>query len=280
MMTVVSSIRVLVSRRLVMSDIVSRSRVMSNSGMSANGMPKDRTIWEKTKAWLVFTASARMISEGSIVRVRRTSRGMRQFMKPAMTIWPAQVPTLEDDRRGAAANQVVELRMDEAKVADGGHSRPVKQRRGDAEHGEVDKSGNSEADYTVPLVVIQECLALPVVGGLDPVLLQRRVQVNNVRHDGCTDDPDGQAQGARTSKVRHETGSDLPGVLTADGEEHIEETQTDQSQERDDSQLEAAVAALLEGEDHEGNHRGDEPRREERYAEDEVQADSGAHELG
>ena len=89
MMTVVRSIRVLVSRRLAMSAIVSRSRVMSSSGMSAKGMPKDRTIWEKTRAWLVLTASARTISEGSIVRARRASSGMRQFMNPAMTTWPA-----------------------------------------------------------------------------------------------------------------------------------------------------------------------------------------------
>ena len=83
----------------------------------------------------------------------------------------------------------------------------------------------------------------------------------------------------RTAQVRHQTISDLPGFLTTDCEDHIDETHSDQSQERDDRQLEAAVAALLEGQDHERNHRGDQPRGEQRYAEDEVEADGGAYEL-
>ena len=169
--------------------------------------------------------------------------------------------------------------MDRTEVADAGHSRLVKKRRGDAEHGEVDHSGRAEADNAVPLVVAQERLAFLVAGGPDPVLLQRRVQVDHVRHDGRADDPDGQAQRVRAAQVRHQAASDLAVVLTADGEEHVEEAQSDQGQERDDRQLETAVAALLESQNEEGDHRGDEPGREQRYAEDEVQPDSGAHEL-
>ena len=56
MMTVLTSIRLLVSRRLAMSVMTARWRLMSKSGISANGIPKDRTIWEYTSAWVVLTA--------------------------------------------------------------------------------------------------------------------------------------------------------------------------------------------------------------------------------
>ena len=44
----------------------------------------------QTSAWLVLTARARMvIREGIMVSARRASSGTRQFMKLAMTSWPA-----------------------------------------------------------------------------------------------------------------------------------------------------------------------------------------------
>ena len=46
MTAVIRSITALVSRRLAMSVMVSGVRVISSSGMRANGMPKDSTIWE------------------------------------------------------------------------------------------------------------------------------------------------------------------------------------------------------------------------------------------
>lgn len=46
MAIVVTSIRMLVRRRLAMSVMASWSRVMRSSGMMANGMPKDRMICE------------------------------------------------------------------------------------------------------------------------------------------------------------------------------------------------------------------------------------------
>jgi hypothetical protein len=46
MITVIRSSRALTGRRLAMPPITLRSRVISSSGTSAKGMPKDRTIWE------------------------------------------------------------------------------------------------------------------------------------------------------------------------------------------------------------------------------------------
>ena len=46
MATTVAIISPLVSRRLVISLIVARSRLMSSSGTTANGMPKDSRSWE------------------------------------------------------------------------------------------------------------------------------------------------------------------------------------------------------------------------------------------
>ena len=53
--------------------------------MRAKGMPKESTIWEKTIAWVVLSATPRIMSEGSMVIARRIKIGMRQPRKPAMT---------------------------------------------------------------------------------------------------------------------------------------------------------------------------------------------------
>src|SRR5260370_42468889 len=98
MMTVVRSMRVVVTRRLGMAVMVAGSREMSSSGMRANGMPKDKMIWEYRSARVVLTAKARTVSEGSMVSVRRAGSGSFQVMQPARTTWPEVVPTLEEDR--------------------------------------------------------------------------------------------------------------------------------------------------------------------------------------
>jgi len=70
-----------------------------------------------------------------------------------------------------------------------------------------------------------------LVARLDPVLLQRRVQVHHVRHDGRTDDADGQAQLIATTEVRHHTGGELPVVLPAGDPEHVQESGADECEQ-------------------------------------------------
>jgi len=53
--------------------------------------------------------------------------------------------------------------------------------RGDAQHGELDQSRDAEASVAVPFAVDQEGLTFLAACRLDPVLRQRRVQVDHVR---------------------------------------------------------------------------------------------------
>ena len=47
--------------------------------------------------------SARITSAGTIVTARRRHRRIRTPMKPAITTWPAYVPTLDDDAPEASS---------------------------------------------------------------------------------------------------------------------------------------------------------------------------------
>ena len=62
--------------------------------------------------------------------------------------------------------------------------------------------------------------------------------------------------------------------------EVVEEAEADDAEEAGDRQLEAAVALRLQREDRERDHGGDQARGERRHAEQEVQRDRGADELG
>ena len=72
-------------------------------GTSANGMPNDSTTWEMTRVELGSSPSASTTSAGAIVIARRRNRLMRKLMKPCMTTWPANVPTLELDSPEASS---------------------------------------------------------------------------------------------------------------------------------------------------------------------------------
>ena len=99
--------------------------------------------------------------------------------------------------------------------------------------------------------------AFVLVGRGDPVRVQGGVQVDHVRHDGRADDADGQAQGVAAAQARHQSGGELRVVLAPDGEKQVEESRSDQRQQCDDGEFEAAIATLLEREDHERDDRGD-----------------------
>ena len=101
-----------------------------------------------------------------------------------------------------------------------------------------------------------------------------------MRHDRRADDPDGEAEGARAAQARHQALGELSVLLAADGEEQVHEAEADQPQQGNDRQLEAPVAPLFQAQDDERDDRGDQAGREQRDAEDEVEPDGGADELG
>src|SRR4051794_11382535 len=72
------------------------------SGTSANGIPNESTTCEITSVCVGSTPIASTMSAGVIVAARRRNSGILRAMKPCMTTWPANVPTLELDRPEAS----------------------------------------------------------------------------------------------------------------------------------------------------------------------------------
>jgi hypothetical protein len=112
-----------------------------------------------------------------------------------------------------------------------------------------------------------------------PALGERAVQVDDVRHDRRAEDAGGEQDRVGPGEVRHEALDRLAGV-EADPHRVVEEAEQDHAEHPGDDELEAPVAPALEPEDGEGDDRGDDPGGQQRDAEQEVQRDRGADELG
>ena len=69
-------------------------------------------------------------------------------------------------------------------------------------------------------------------------------------------------------------------AVDADLQQVVEEAEADDPEQAGDRELEAAVAARLQREDRERDHRGDQAGGERRDAEEQVERDRGADELG
>src|SRR5690348_15143041 len=86
-----------VRRVLTWDRMTSRLLVNIRSGTSAKGIPNESTTWLSTSASVGLRPAASTIRAGSIVIARRSSSGILRLMKPAITTWPAAVPTLDED---------------------------------------------------------------------------------------------------------------------------------------------------------------------------------------
>ena len=119
----------------------------------------------------------------------------------------------------------------------------------------------------------------PSSRGAIRALHERAVQVDDVRHDRRAEDADGEHDAVGAVEAGHEAGEQRARV-DVDLGEVVEEAEADDPEEARDGQLEAPVAALLQREDAERDDRGDQPRRERRHAEQQVERDRRADELG
>jgi hypothetical protein len=113
----------------------------------------------------------------------------------------------------------------------------------------------------------------------NPLLEQRRVEVDHVRHHRRAEDPDRQQDRLATCELRQE------GVL-ADGaqrwlrvEELAQVANADHAHDRCDHGLEGPEAEALQAEDRNGGDAGEQRCRKERDAEQEVEAERSAQEL-
>jgi hypothetical protein len=127
------------------------------------------------------------------------------------------------------------------------------------QHAQVDDPGQPETDEHVQPGGPQERPPPVDVTRRHAPLGQRRVQVDDVRHHGGADDAGGQhdAVGAVESG---EEAVDRLACGRAGHRQVVEESEEDDGEQRDDRQLEAAVPALLQGEDHERDDGGQQAR--------------------
>ena len=157
---------------------------------------------------------------------------------------------------------------------------PWKSAGGDDHHREVDHARERERDHDVDLLEAEDLLLLLVVAADDPPLGQRRVQVDDVRHHRRADDPGGEQDALGAGEAGDE---EVLGDFAAVGvgvEELEDEGGDDDADQGGDPRLQPAEAHLLQGEDREGAGAGDQPGREERDAEEQVEAERGADHLG
>ena len=151
------------------------------------------------------------MNAGAIVISRRHTIGICLRMNPCITTWPDSVPTAEldsPDATSASANSVLEApprigsqrpvcaleRVDVAVAA------AVERARRHHQHRHVDQPGDRHRDEHVDSRVAKERPCILVGLGHEPVLGQRRVQVDHVRHDGRADDPDREQAAPATSR--------------------------------------------------------------------------------
>ncbi len=169
--------------------------------------------------------------------------------------------------------------VDVVESRDAGQPGRVEDSRADQQHAHVDQPGDDHGDDHVDALEAEEALLLARVLPHDAALRQRRVEVDHVRHHRRAEDPGGEQHALRAVEARDQTrrrpGRARPGV------EHLEgEAREDHADEAGDHRLELPEALGLERKDPERRHAGDEACREERDAEQEVEAERGADELG
>ena len=155
---------------------------------------------------------------------------------------------------------------------------PAEQRRGDEQHREIDQAGRAERGQHVDLLEAQQLAPLGIVAAAHPGFRQRGVQVDHVRHHRGPDDP-GNEQQPVAGQAWYQPGRDVPRAGPDRGQV-VGETEEDDAEQAGDRQLERPVAALLQGQDAERDHRRDQPGRQHRHVEEQTQPQRGPDELG
>ena len=150
---------------------------------------------------------------------------------------------------------------------------------GHDEHGHVDHAREPHGDHHVGAAEAQELALLGLVASLDARLGERGVQVDDVGPDRGAEDPDREQHAVGAGEGRDEPGRE-PARVDAALHEVVQEAEQDEAEHGRDRQLEAPIPPALEREDGEGHDRGHEPGREQGHAEEQVEGDGRAHELG
>ncbi len=137
---------------------------------------------------------------------------------------------------------------------------------------------DTERDHDVHKLEAEDPAPLLIAAADDPPLREGRVQVDHVRHHGGAEDADRQQH--RLLAVEGGRQSTEHVAATRLGEHHLRpERQQDDRHEARDQRLKAPHAALLQPEDQEGDHGGDQRGGEQRNPEQQIDRDRRAKEL-
>jgi hypothetical protein len=150
---------------------------------------------------------------------------------------------------------------------------------GQHQHGQVDQTGQPHRDHHVEPLGAQQRLLLGRVGRRDPVLGERAVQVDDVRHDRGAQDPGGEQHAVDALEAGHQPAGHRAGVHPGDGRAEDEAERDDRRAARR-RPARTAGSPALQGEQREGDDRGDQPAGQQRQAEQQVQRDGPADHLG
>ena len=272
--------------------MMSRRAVKMTSGTSANGIPNESTTCEMTSVRDGSIPIAITTNAGSIVTSRRTASGIWRLMKPCITTWPESVPTAELDRPDASSASANNTLDAPPRIGSSVLCAPFE--RVDVEEAlwkNVDAAITSIATLISPAIdiamidvdprVAEERLRVLVRLGDDAVLRQRRVQVDHVRHHRRAEDADRE----QYRLAARRTAGTIACLATAPksgcaNDELGDIAGADHADERGDHGLEGPKPQPLQPEDRERRDRGEHRRREQADAEQQVEPDRGAEELG
>ncbi len=140
-------------------------------------------------------------------------------------------------------------------------------------------AGDAHRDDHVDELEVEDALLLLLGDPDDPVLRERGVQVDDVRHHRRADDPDGEEHALGPVEARDEAARDAR-ARRARHEDLQGERADDDADQRRDHGLEPPEPARLQREDRERGSAREQRGGEERDVEEELEADRGADELG
>ena len=169
--------------------------------------------------------------------------------------------------------------VDRLQVVGVGEPAPGEQRRGHEEHRDVDEPGQAHGHRDVDALMPQQMLPLDDVRGRDPLLGERRMQIDRVRHDGGAEDAGREQDTAGTVEARHETSGGRPRI-DVHAEQVDQEAQQDDREQPADHELEAAVAPTLQPQQPERHGPGEQTPDDQRQAEQQLQRDGAPGHLG
>ena len=190
-------------------------------GMTAKGRPKLSTTWLMTSVRVGSRPMTITTSDGTMVARRRIQEGIRRWRKPCMMTWPAMVPTEEEERPEARSDtpntQLAAFPRSGSRVLCASSRvptcvSPCAEERGGGhdEHGHVDEARRCPWRSTTSAISKRRSRrSFARLARHDPVLRERGMQEDGVRHDRGAEDarppagcfPGPQAAGPRCGRA-------------------------------------------------------------------------------